>query len=82
MRTRGIRIVLGIALAISGVVGCSAPAPEQTASAGCSVPTELDRTVLPIAEPAPPDLQGARCAERETAGAVRGQGARTARPTS
>ena len=31
MTTRGIRIVLGIALTISGVVGCSAPAPEQTA---------------------------------------------------
>ena len=30
MTTRGIRIVLGIALTISGVVGCSAPAPEQT----------------------------------------------------
>ena len=32
MTTRGIRIVLGIALTISGVAGCSAPAPEQTAA--------------------------------------------------
>ena len=55
MTTRGIRIVLGIALTISGVVGCSAPAPEQTTRpAAAAGATEPDRTVLPIAEPEPP----------------------------
>jgi arylsulfatase len=53
MRTRVIRIVLGMALAVSGVVGCGAPPPEQTATPAPGT-TELDRTVLPIAEPKPP----------------------------
>ncbi len=41
MTTRGIRFVLGIALTISGFVGCSAPAPEQTATPVAGA-TELD----------------------------------------
>jgi arylsulfatase len=53
MTTQGIRIVLALALAISGVVGCSAPAPERTARPAAAA-TEVDRTVLPIAEPEPP----------------------------
>ena len=53
MTTRGIRIVLAIALTISGVAGCSAPAPEQTTRPAAAA-AELDRTVLPIAEPEPP----------------------------
>ncbi len=53
MTTQGIRIVPAIALAISGVVGCSAPAPEQTAKPSAAA-TEVDRTVLPLAEPEPP----------------------------
>ena len=51
MRTRGIRI-LGISLTIAGMVGCSAPAPQQTTTPS-AVAGELDRTVLPIAEPTP-----------------------------
>ncbi len=46
MTTRGIRIVLGIALAISGVVGCSAPAPEQTTrpAAAQVPPSSIERS--------------------------------------
>src|SRR4029450_7351720 len=53
MRTRSIRIVLAIALTISGVGGCSAPAPDQTTRPAAGA-TEIDRTVLPVAEPKPP----------------------------
>ena len=79
MRTPGIRIVLGIALTISGVVGCSAPAPEQTARpAAAAGGTELDRTVLPIAEPDPP--RPTRSSTRATP--RRRRGSRSRRPPS
>ena len=54
-----------------------------TISAGTGLAQEqLDRTVLPIAEPKPPTYKRARRAQRQAAGAVRGQGAAKARPTS
>jgi arylsulfatase len=53
MRTRSIHSILAIALTISSVGGCSTPAPEQTTTPGAGA-AQLDRTVLPIAEPDPP----------------------------
>ena len=76
MSTVTIRTAPAIALAIAMGVGCSAPPPAQTSTTAAPA-GGIDRTVLPIAEPAPPALHRARCAERQAAGAVRGQGART-----
>ena len=55
MTTHGIRIVLAIALTISGVAGCSAPVAEQTTRPSGGG-TEFDRTVLPIAESSNPSI--------------------------
>ena len=46
---------IGLVLTLSGVIGCSAPPPQQeTATPAAAAATELDRTTLPIAEPKPP----------------------------
>ncbi len=49
-------LAAGLAVTLGGVTGCSAPEPQQTQQAAAPAPgsTELDRTVLPIAEPKPP----------------------------
>ena len=51
MSTRTIRAALAVALATAMAVGCGAP-PQQT-SAPAAPAGGIDRTVLPIAEPAP-----------------------------
>jgi arylsulfatase len=48
MLRNGVRVAAGAALFLA--VGCAAPAPAPQGSAG------LDRSVLPIAEPAPPTI--------------------------
>jgi arylsulfatase A-like enzyme len=53
MRTQDLLVAATLAFSLSGVVGCSAPPPQQTATPSPAA-TELDRTTLPIAEPKPP----------------------------
>jgi arylsulfatase A-like enzyme len=54
MKTQTILLALGIALVLSVVAGCSKPQPE--ASKPAAVAAGIDRSVLPIAEPAYPPL--------------------------
>jgi arylsulfatase A-like enzyme len=51
MSTLSIRAALAVALAVGMGVGCSAPPPQTTTPAAPA--GAIDRTVLPIAEPAP-----------------------------
>ena len=76
MRNPVTHVLVGVALALAGAVGCNAPEPATKAAATGGAPASgLDRTVLPIAEPqlSARDRTGrARC---EGAAPVRGESA-------